>query len=96
MYRPHVIDLVGTLVRLALAAVWLVSGTSKAIDPDQTIVAVRAYNVLSRGAVDIVAAVLPFLEIAIGLLLLLGIGTRLVAVGSALLSLMFVVGVAQA
>ncbi len=83
-------------MRLALAAVWLVSGTSKAIDPDQTIVAVRAYNVLSRGAVDIVAAVLPFLEIAIGLLLLLGIGTRLVAVGSALLLLMFVAGVAQA
>jgi uncharacterized membrane protein YphA (DoxX/SURF4 family) len=94
--RPHVLDVVGTLARLGLAAVWLVSGTVKAIDLNQTIVAVRAYDVLSHGAVDVVAAVLPFLEIAIGLLLLLGIGTRLVAVVSALLLLVFVAGVAQA
>lgn len=96
MSRRHVLDLVGTLARLALAAVWLVSGTLKAIDPDQTVVAVRAYDVMSRGAVDVVAAVLPFLEIAFGLLLLLAIGTRLVAVGSALLLVVFVAGVAQA
>jgi uncharacterized membrane protein YphA (DoxX/SURF4 family) len=94
--RAHVLDLVGTLARLGLAAVWLVSGTLKAIDPDQTVVAVRAYDVLSRGAVDAVAAVLPFLEIGLGLLLLLGIGTRLVAVVSALLLLVFLAGVGQA
>lgn len=94
--RAHVLDLVGTFARLGLAAVWLVSGTLKAVDPDQTVVAVRAYDVLSRGAVDAVAAVLPFLEIGLGLLLLLGIGTRLVAVVSALLLLVFLAGVGQA
>ncbi|HEY0813013.1 MAG TPA: MauE/DoxX family redox-associated membrane protein [Pseudonocardia sp.] len=95
MNRTPVLDLVGTVARVALAAVWLVSGTLKAIDLDQTVVAVRAYDVLSRGAADVVAAVLPFLEIAIGLLLLLGIGVRLVAVASALLLLVFIAGVAQ-
>jgi uncharacterized membrane protein YphA (DoxX/SURF4 family) len=40
--------------------------------------------------------VLPFLEIALGLLLLLGIGTRLVAVVSGALLLVFIAGVAQA
>jgi uncharacterized membrane protein YphA (DoxX/SURF4 family) len=94
--RAHVLDLVGTFARLGLAAVWLVSGTLKAVDPDQTVVAVRAYDVLSRGAVDAVAAVLPFLEIGLGLLLLLGIGTQLVAVVSALLLLVFLAGVGQA
>jgi uncharacterized membrane protein YphA (DoxX/SURF4 family) len=94
--RAHVLDLVGTFARLGLAAVWLVSGTLKVVDPDQTVVAVRAYDVLSRGAVDAVAAVLPFLEIGLGLLLLLGIGTRLVAVVSALLLLVFLAGVGQA
>jgi uncharacterized membrane protein YphA (DoxX/SURF4 family) len=94
--RAHVLDLVGTLARLGLAAVSLVSGTLKAIDLDQTVVAVRAYDVLPRGAVDVVAAVLPFLEIALGLLLLLGIGTRLVAVASGALLLVFIAGVAQA
>ena len=96
MSRAHVLDLVGTLARLGLAAVWLVSGTLKAIDLDQTVVAVRAYDVLPRAAVDVVAAVLPFLEIALGLLLLLGIGTRLVAVASGVLLLIFIAGVTQA
>jgi uncharacterized membrane protein YphA (DoxX/SURF4 family) len=94
--RAHVLDLVGTLARLGLAAVWLVSGTLKAIDLDQTVVAVRAYDVLPRAAVDVVAAVLPFVEIALGLLLLLGIGTRLVAVVSGVLLLVFIAGVTQA
>ena len=94
--RSHLLDLVGTVARLGLAAVWLVSGTLKAVDPDQTVVAVRAYDVLSGAAVDVVAAVLPFLEIGLGLLLVLGIGTRLVAVVSALLLLVFLAGVGQA
>jgi uncharacterized membrane protein YphA (DoxX/SURF4 family) len=94
--RAHVLDLVGTLARLGLAAVWLVSGTLKAIDLDQTVVAVRAYDVLPRATVDVVAAVLPFLEIGLGLLLLLGIGTRLVAVVSGVLLLVFIAGVTQA
>ncbi len=96
MSRAHVLDLVGTLARLGLAAVWLVSGTLKAIDLDQTVVAVRAYDVLPRAGVDVVAAVLPFVEIALGLLLLLGIGTRLVAVVSGVLLLTFMAGVTQA
>ena len=96
MSRAHVLDLVGTLARLGLAAVWLVSGTLKAIDLDQTVVAVRAYDVLPRAAVDVVAAVLPFFEIALGVLLLLGIGTRLVAVVSGVLLLAFIAGVTQA
>ncbi|MCW2721806.1 MauE/DoxX family redox-associated membrane protein [Pseudonocardia sp.] len=90
------LDVVGTLARLGLAAVWLVSGTLKAADPDQTYVAVRAYDVLPTGGVEVVAAVLPFLEIALGLLLLAGVGTRAAAVLSAALLLVFVVGVAQA
>jgi uncharacterized membrane protein YphA (DoxX/SURF4 family) len=94
--RARVLDGVGTLARLGLAAVWLVSGTLKAIDLDQTVVAVRAYDVLPRAAVDVVAAVLPFLEIALGLLLVLGIGTRLVAVVCGALLLVFIAGVTQA
>jgi uncharacterized membrane protein YphA (DoxX/SURF4 family) len=94
--RAHVLDLVGTLARLGLAAVWLISGTLKAVDLDQTVVAVRAYDVLPRAVVDVVAAVLPFFEIALGLLLLLGIGTRLVAVVSGVLLLVFIAGVTQA
>jgi len=94
--RARVLDLVGTLARLGLAGVWLVSGALKAVDLNQTVVAVRAYDVLPRAAVDVVAAMLPFVEIGFGLLLLFGIGTRLVALLSAVLLLVFIAGVTQA
>ncbi len=89
-------DVVGTLARLALAAVWLLSGVPKALDPDQTYVAVRAYQVLPPTGVELVAAVLPWLEIALAVLLLLGLGTRAVAAVSAGLLAVFIAGVTQA
>ena len=96
MTRGRVLDGIGTLARLGLAAVWLASGLIKALDPAQTYVAVRAYDVLPREAVGVVAGVLPWFELALGVLLLLGIGTRAVAWLSAGLLLVFVAGVTQA
>jgi uncharacterized membrane protein YphA (DoxX/SURF4 family) len=89
-------DVVGTIARLGLAAVWLISGVLKAVDPDTTYVAVRAYDVLPRAVVGAVAAVLPWLEVTLGLLLLAGVATRAVAAASAALLLVFVAGVTQA
>jgi uncharacterized membrane protein YphA (DoxX/SURF4 family) len=94
--RSRALDLVGTLARLGLAAVWLVSGALKAIDPAQTYVAVRAYDVLPPMGVEVVAALLPWVELALGLLLLAGIGVRIVAVLSTVLLVVYVAGVSQA
>jgi uncharacterized membrane protein YphA (DoxX/SURF4 family) len=94
--RVPVLDIVGTLARLGLAAVWLISGGLKAADLDQTYVAVRAYDVLPTAAVEVVAVMLPFLELALGLLLLVGVGTRAAAVLSAVLLVVFIAGVSQA
>ncbi|MBL8927824.1 MAG: DoxX family membrane protein [Pseudonocardia sp.] len=96
MGSARVRDIVGTVARLGLAAVFLVSGVLKAADPDATYVAVRAYDVLPKLGVTLVAGLLPWVEIVIGLLLLAGIGTRAVAVASAVLLLGFMTGVAQA
>jgi uncharacterized membrane protein YphA (DoxX/SURF4 family) len=94
--RARSLDVVGALARFGLAAVWLVSGLLKAVDPDQTYVAVRAYDVLPDAGVEVVAALLPWVELALGVLLLAGVGTRVVAGLSAALLLGFVVGVSQA
>ncbi|GEL21746.1 hypothetical protein PSU4_07000 [Pseudonocardia sulfidoxydans NBRC 16205] len=96
MERGRILDVIGTLARLGLAAVWLVSGAVKAADPDQTYIAVRAYDVLPSDVVPVVATVLPWLELALGVLLLVGLGTRAVAVLSALVLVVFVAGVVQA
>ena len=96
MTSERVRDWIGTAARLGLAAVFLVSGVRKAVDPDATYVAVRAYDVLPRAGVAVVAAALPWLEIALGLVLLAGVATRVAAAVGAALLLVFVAGVAQA
>jgi uncharacterized membrane protein YphA (DoxX/SURF4 family) len=90
------LDVIGTLARLGLAVVWLITGGIKAADSGQTYVAVRAYDVLPLDAVGPVAAVLPWLELALGLLLLVGLGVRAVAAGSVIVLLVFVAGLVQA
>ena len=96
MGSARVRDVVGTVARLGLAAVFLVSGVLKAVDPDATYVAVRAYDVLPKAGVTLVAGILPWLEIVLGLLLLVGLATRVVAVASAGLLVVFIAGVTQA
>lgn len=97
MFRPSpsVLDAVGTLVRLGLAAVWLVSGIAKISDSGQTYLAVKAYDVLPDALLHPVATALPLLELVLGAFLLLGLATRWVAVASAVLLLVFIAGVAQ-
>ena len=94
--RILVWDVVGLLARLGLAAVWLLSGFEKASDPRETIVAVRSYELLPESLVSMVAATLPYLEISLGVLLVLGFATRLAAGLSALLLLVFIGGVISA
>lgn len=89
-------DVLGTVARVGLAAVWLISGWLKAVDPEQTYLAVSAFDVLPAFMLSPVAAALPLLELALGLLLLCGFGVRPAAVASALLLAVFIAGVAQA
>ncbi|MGZ4517785.1 MAG: MauE/DoxX family redox-associated membrane protein [Mycobacteriaceae bacterium] len=84
------------LARLGLAVVWLASGWLKAVDPLQTVVAVRAYQLLPEAAVTPFAAALPFIEIGLGLLLMFGVGVRQTATCSAVLQVVFLFGVASA
>jgi len=94
--RAFVLDLIGLLARLGLAAVFLFSGLSKAVDPRETRVAVRAYDLLPESLVGAVAGVLPYLEIALGLLLVLVMVVRWTAVAAAVLLLVFIGGVISA
>ncbi|MFC0114074.1 MauE/DoxX family redox-associated membrane protein [Kibdelosporangium aridum] len=93
---PRVLDGIGTVARLGLAAVWFVSGAIKAADLNQAYIAVQAYDLLPHGVVSVVAAAVPFLEIALGVLLLLGLGTRLVAVLSVVVLVAFIIAISQA
>lgn len=86
----------GTLVRLGLAAVWLVAGGAKVGDLAGSGRAVNAYDVMPYDLARVIGAALPFVELALGVLLLVGLATRLAAGVSAGLLVVFIAGITQA
>ena len=79
-----------TAARLILAGVWTWAGVAKIGDPDAAVRAVRAYDILPEALVKPFAWGLPFVELALAALLLLGLATRPAAWASAVLLLVFV------
>ncbi len=94
--RPTLWPWISTLARLGLAAVWLVAGATKVGDLAASARAVAAYQLMSYDLAKVVGAVQPFLEIALGLLLLIGLSTRLTASISAILLVIFIAGISWA
>jgi uncharacterized membrane protein YphA (DoxX/SURF4 family) len=87
---------VSTAARIVLGAVWIVAGSAKVTDLAGSVRAVRAYRLLPEGAAQVVGAGLPVVEIALGVLLLAGLGTRIAAAISSGLFIVFIVGIASA
>ena len=87
---------VSLLVRLGLAAVFLAAGASKVTDLDASGRAVVAYELMPTDIALAVGAVLPFVELALGLLLLLGLATRLAAWIAAATLVVFISGIVSA
>lgn len=93
---PVVRPWLGTAVRLGLAAVWLTAGASKVGDLAASGRAVNAYRLLPYDAATVFGAALPFVELALGVLLLLGLATRLAAAVSTVLLVVFIAGISSA
>ena len=85
-----------TAARLLLGGVAFYAGAIKLGDLDESAWAVRAYDLLPDDLADIVGHVLPFAEVLLGLLLVVGLFTRWAAAGFGLLLLAFTVGIASA
>jgi uncharacterized membrane protein YphA (DoxX/SURF4 family) len=84
------------LCRIVPAALLLWAGLAKAFDRQDATLSVDAYDVLPDAAVRVVATILPWVEIAIAALLILGLFTRFAGVGTALLAGVFIAGLGQA
>ena len=94
--RTDVLAWVSTVVRLVLGGILVTAGALKAIDPQSSVAAVRAYELLPDALETTVGWALPFAEIALGLLLMAGIATRVIALVSAGLLVIFITGVISA
>lgn len=88
--------IVSTVLRLGLGAVWLVAGALKINDPGGMVRSVRAFRILPEALVQPVAYAVPFLEIALGLLLIVGLAVRVTALLSALMFATYIAAIASA
>jgi uncharacterized membrane protein YphA (DoxX/SURF4 family) len=86
----------GLLARIILGGVFLVAGFLKYQHLDKSQMAVRAYEILPISIANFLGITLPFLEIAIGILLILGAATRIAAAVGGLLMVAFLFGISQA
>lgn len=87
---------ISTVVRVALGAVFVLASLSKIGKVDATVRAVRAYRILPESLVHPVAYALPYLELAVGVLLIIGLGTRIVAILAGVMLLLFIAAVTSA
>ncbi|MCX6395474.1 MAG: DoxX family membrane protein [Propionibacteriales bacterium] len=83
------------LARLIVGGVWVYAGALKVGDPESSVAAVRAYQLLPTGLADTVGRVLPMLELVIGVCLVLGLLTRVLGGVSAVLQIAFIIGIAS-
>jgi uncharacterized membrane protein YphA (DoxX/SURF4 family) len=94
--RERLLDVVGLVARLFLGVVLVYAGVTKIGHPLTAQRAVQAYEIFPDSIANTIGLALPFLEIILGALLVLGLFTRPVAIVSTLLMVAFIVGISQA
>lgn len=86
----------GAVLRVVLGAVWVWASWSKLQEPRQFLRAVRAFDVTPEWLSKLIAYGLPMLELILGVLLILGLLTRIAAGISAFLLTVFLIAIIQA
>jgi uncharacterized membrane protein YphA (DoxX/SURF4 family) len=94
--RELALDWLGLLARLALGGVLVVAGALKIPTPYKAAAAMRAYELLPNSLASFFGYILPWFEVGLGLLLILGVATRLSGLIGALLMLLFIGAISSA
>jgi len=92
MYQPWIT----LLARLGLGGVLLAAGGLKIGNLQKSAMSVRAYELLPVGLANFLGYVLPWIEIGMGLLLIVGVWVSILGLLGALTMFAFVVAIAQA
>ncbi len=83
------------MFRLVLSGIWFWAGIVKVLEPNGAREAIIAYRVFPASWVGFLGWALPAVEIALAILLLLGLFTRLAAICTALLMMGFIIGISS-
>ena len=92
IYQPWIT----LLARLILGGVLLVAGGLKVGNLQKSAMAVRAYELLPTAIANFLGYVLPWLEIGLGLLLILGVAVSISGLFGAIIMFAFIIAIAQA
>jgi hypothetical protein len=84
------------LARLGLGVVLLLAGYLKAIHPQKSAMAVRAYELLPVSVANLFGYILPWFEIGVGALLILGVAVKISALLGGVTMVIFIFAIAQA
>jgi uncharacterized membrane protein YphA (DoxX/SURF4 family) len=84
------------ILRLALGGLLLVTGALKVAHPESLAAAIAGYRLLPQALVLPIAVALPYLELIFGIYLVLGLFTRIAAVVTAAMFLLYSAAVASA
>lgn len=87
---------VGLVARLALGGVLIVAGSLKIPYPYKAAAAMRAYQLLPNSLASLLGYILPWFEVGLGLLLILGVALRLTGLFGALLMVLFIAAISSA
>ncbi|AZA10769.1 DoxX family protein [Corynebacterium gerontici] len=96
MRKDKVLDALSLISRFALAFVWISAGISKISDRLDTMQSIEGYDIFSPTWVDWIATVIGPLELIGGVMLLAGIFLRQAGKISAVVLVLFIIGIAQA
>mgnify|MGYP000441938172 FL=1 len=88
-YQPFIT----LLCRLLLGGVLLVAGGLKAFKPSESAGAVAAYKILPTDIAHLIGYALPWLEVALGILLIIGLTTRLAAIAGTAVMIIFIAAI---
>lgn len=93
---PRPLPTIGLAIRLGAAAIWLVAGAAKVGGLDTFHAQVDQYRLLPHALEAPFAYALPFVELLVGLYLLVGLLTRGAAILGCVLMVLFLVAQVQA
>jgi len=88
-YQPFIT----LLCRLLLGGVLLVAGGLKSFKPSESAGAVAAYKILPTDIAHLIGYALPWLEVALGILLIIGLTTRLAAIAGTAVMIIFIAAI---
>jgi uncharacterized membrane protein YphA (DoxX/SURF4 family) len=88
-YQPFIT----LLCRLLLGGVLLVAGGLKAFKPSESAGAVAAYKILPTDIAHLIGYALPWLEVALGILLIIGLTMRLAAIAGTAVMIIFIAAI---